>query len=211
MLRPEGVRVTSSRELVRAYLPGFCPAAIAGPVEHRARGDQGTGRAPHDVVGIRVGIGQDVFQQAVGELAVTGEAPGDHEDAALPGKEPCLAALGKLDARHDVGLALPGGQRRPRRAGQVERRLRTATTPQRVERPDHAGGAHIERLQRLRRPPAVPLVGRPQRRRIVSGVDIVDDRPDRVAHATLVPGLVGERLERVRPIQHLGRSLENAY
>ena len=73
---------------------------------------------------------------------------------------------------------------------------------QHVERPDHAGRADVEVLHRRRRLPAVPLVGRPERVGVVRRVDVGDDRADRVADARFVPRRVGQRLERLRPVEH---------
>ena len=76
-----------------------------------------------------------------------------------------------------------------------------AEPAQGVERPEHAGGADVEVLQRQLRLPAVPLVRRPERgveRRV--GVD--HDLADRVADARLVPRLVGQRLEVLRLVEH---------
>ena len=67
---------------------------------------------------------------------------------------------------------------------------------------DHAGGADVEVLHRRRRLPAVPLVGRPERVGVVGRVDIGHDAADRVVDRAVVPRRVGQRLERLRPVEH---------
>jgi hypothetical protein len=85
---------------------------------------------------------------------------------------------------------------RPQRGGgEVERRRRVAAASERVERPDHGGGADIEVLERQVRPPAVPLVRGPERRCIERRIGVRDDRGDRVSDTSRVPRLVGQSLE----------------
>jgi hypothetical protein len=70
-----------------------------------------------------------------------------------------------------------------------------AASPQRVERPDHAGRTDVESLQRQRLLPPVPFVGGPERIGIERRVGVGDDRGDRVLDARRVPRLVSQPLK----------------
>ncbi len=70
---------------------------------------------------------------------------------------------------------------------------------ERVQRPHDAGRAAVEILQGRRRPVGVCFGGRPEPDRIERHGD---DRADRRADAPLIPGLVRQRLERLRPVEH---------
>jgi hypothetical protein len=77
-----------------------------------------------------------------------------------------------------------------------------AASPQRVERPDHAGPAEVEVLERQRLLPPVPFVRGPERVGVERRVSVGDDRRDRVLDARRIPGLVDQRLELGWVVQH---------
>ena len=201
-LRPEPVGIACRPEGVRALAPRLAPSLLAGPVGHRARGVHRPGDAPHHLVRLVADVLPDAREQVVRDLRVRREAPGNGEDAGLAPEQGRLRPARQLVAGDEVGLTTPRGERARRGVGQVELRLRVAAPLQDVERPDDAGRADVEILQRQRRLPAVPLVRRPQLVAAVRGVGVRDDLADRCADAPLVPRLVRQRLECLRPVEH---------
>ena len=133
---------------------------------------------------------------------VPGQPPGDQQDPALARQESRLGSRGQLDLTHQVRLGPPGLERTPGRRLEVDPTLGQTPPPQLVERPEHAGRADVEALHRERSVPAVPIVRRPETVRVEGRVRVGDDRPDRLAHARLVPRRVGDRLEGLRPVEH---------
>src|SRR3954452_22571568 len=77
-----------------------------------------------------------------------------------------------------------------------------AASPQRVERPDHAGRTNVEAFQRQRLLPPVPFVRGPERIGIEYRVSVGDDRGDRVLDARRVPRLFSQPLELSWVVQH---------
>ena len=140
--------------------------------------------------------------QAVGELRARRQPPGDEDDSRLAQEERRLARL--RDVPVDVVRPLPEALEVPHReVGEVERRLGVPAPSERVESPEDARGADVELLHRARRVPAIPLVRAPQELRPAETcVGVGDDLADRPSHALLVPRRIGERVERLRPVQH---------
>ena len=84
-----------------------------------------------------------------------------------------------------------------------------ATALEGCQRPHDARGADVESLERRRRLPRVPLLGRPERLGVVGGVGVGDDALDLATHPAFVPGAIGQRVERLGPVEH-GERLEAA-
>jgi hypothetical protein len=141
--------------------------------------------------------------ERVGELRASGEPPGHEQEAGLAGEQGRLRRRRHLaSVAAQVRLGTPELERPPCGRGEIDPRLRVPAAAQRVERPDDSAGADVELLQRRRRLPQIPLVRRPQPDRVERVVGIGDDRVDRRADTRLVPLFVGERLERVRLLEH---------
>ena len=153
-LRPEAVRVAAGGERVRRLAGQVVPA-------HGDGGDERSGRPPHEVLGLVGEVGADAVTQVVFERMA--EPAGDEQDPGLAGEEPRRARLGDDLPFHVVRLGTPALERAQRGCRQVERRLGETAAPQVVERPDHAGRADVEVLQRQRSVLAVPLVRGPER------------------------------------------------
>jgi len=166
------------------------------------RGEHRAGCAPHDLDRLVVGVLPNALVQALGELGGRLDEPRGHEDPALPGEEACLGGRRQLDAPHQVGLPPPALVCARHGAHEVEDAVRAATAAQRVQRPEHAGGADVEVLERQGRLPALPLPGRPERCVVERLLGRFDDRLDRVAHARLAPRRLRERLERAGVEEH---------
>ena len=111
--------------------------------------------------------------------------------------------------RRGVRLGALELERSQRGAGEVERGLGVAASPQRVERPDHAGCTDVEVLHRQRLLPPVPFVRGPERLPIERRVGVGDDRRDCVHNALGIPQLVGQRFELGWFVEH-GSTLREA-
>ena len=205
-LRPEPVRLALAPDGVGDLPPGFGPALIARPAPHRRRGDERARGAPHDLVRLALDALLHPSKQVVREPVVPGQLPGDEEDARLAGEQPGLRAPRQLDPLHQIRLLAPALDRARRRRAEVEGRRRRAAPPQSVQRPQHPGGARVQRLERQRCLPGVPLVRRPELVGVESGVRVGHHHRDPVANAAVDPRLVGQWLVRLRPVEH-GRTL----
>jgi len=97
--------------------------------------------------------------------------------------------------RREARLSTLELERARRGAGEVERGLGPAASPERVERPDHAGRPDVEVLQRERLLPPIPFVRGPERIGVERGGGIRDDRGDGVFDPRRIPRLVDQRLE----------------
>src|SRR5918912_168900 len=93
-------------------------------------------------------------------------------------------------------------ERAQRGGGEVQRGFGVAASPQRVERPDHAGRTNVEVLQRQRFLPPFPFVRGPEPLRIERRVGVGDDRRDRVLNARRGPRLVSQPLKLSWVVQH---------
>ena len=130
--------------------------------------------------------------QLVRERGVGGEPEGDEQWPRLAAEERRRVVM---LIRRGVRLRALELDRAQRGGGEVERGLGVAASPQRVERPDHAGRTDVEVLQRQRLLPPVPFVRGPERVGIERRVSVGDDRGDRVHDARGIPRLVGQRFE----------------
>ncbi len=89
-----------------------------------------------------------------------------------------------------------------RELAEIEPRLRVPTLAQIGQRPQHACCTDEDVLQRARRAPAIPVVGAPEELRPAErAIRVGDDLADASADPRLVPRLVGERLEVLRPVE----------
>src|SRR6187431_164088 len=69
--------------------------------------------------------------------------------------------------------------------------------------PQDACSAAVQVLQRARRTPAIPILRGPEKLRPTEcSIRVVHDLADAGADPILVPGLVGERLEILGPVEH---------
>jgi hypothetical protein len=73
------------------------------------------------------------------------------------------------------------------------------------ERPHDPGCADVESLQRRRRLPGVPPLGRPQPLRVVRGVSVGHDALDLATYPAFVPRTVGQRVEGLGLVEHATR------
>ncbi len=133
-------------------------------------------------------------EELIGELGAGREAPGNEQDAALPGEKSRVGTRGEIRPVREVGQPPPGLERAERGGREVDRRLGVAAPAKRIERPDHARSPYVQSLERRRRLVDVPLVRRPQRVGIEGPIDICHDPSNRLTNALFVPRLVRERL-----------------
>jgi hypothetical protein len=201
-LRPETLLVALAPELLRALAPRVGPTVLARPLEHRPGGEHRPGRAPHQLGSGVAGVRDEVRMEVVGEAVVGRQPPRDGEDPRLAAEEARLRGRRQLDLRGKPRSLAPRLEGSLRCRREVERGLRVAPAPKCVQRPDDARSTDVEVRERQRHRPGVPVVGRPQRRRVVRRVAIRNDLGDAVADAPLVPRLVRERLERLGPVEH---------
>jgi hypothetical protein len=139
----------------------------------------------------------------VRERGIGGEPEGNEQRPRLAGEERRRVVM---LIRREVRLRPLELKHAQRGRGEIERGLGMAASPQRVERPDHAGRTDMESLQRQQLLPPVPFVRRPERSGIELRVAVGDDRRDRIFDACRIPRLVGERLELRWFVEH-GASL----
>src|SRR5205823_8218955 len=129
------------------------------------------------------------------------------EDTGLAREQCALARRRQLDSLHVVRppteeLDVSGCE-----VLQVERRFRIALPLQSMKSPKHSGGSDVEVLHRARAAPEVPFVRRPEELRAPEGrFGIRDDLANSGACLLHTPFGVGQRLERLRPIErHFSR------
>ena len=205
-LRPQPVRprvvATAPRRSPCNCVP---PSSRAGPLAHRARGEQRAGSAPHqlvrlvvDVLLARAGAGRArdrAFGRAATRRARIPLSPLSRADSGGDGSSsPAMKSGASRNAASVRAAAAEIDLRSPRgRAGAARRAPRM--TPAAPTYRFFIGS---------RRLPAVPLVGRPERVGVERRVDVGDDPADRRAHALLVPRRLRQRLERLRPVEHGG-------
>jgi hypothetical protein len=108
----------------------------------------------------------------------------------------------RLDDRGSGSRSTPPVSGSLDRAREVRSHLRVPASPDRFEREHDTGGSAVERFQRHRFLPSVLVMGRPQGLRIERLVRCVHDLLDSSTDVPFVPRLVGEWLERLRPIEH---------
>jgi hypothetical protein len=111
-----------------------------------------------------------------------------------------------VSPKYRLACEWTGGSRRggksgsARQASTVRRApdLGVAAAPERVEPPQGAGRARVQRRQRQPRAAAVPFLDRgPERPRVERLLRTCDDRADPGPYVGLAPPLVRERLERL--------------
>jgi hypothetical protein len=137
--------------------------------------------------------------EVVRERRIGGEPEGDEQRSCLAAEQRCRVVM---LIRRGVRLGAFELERAQRGRGEVERGFGVAASPQRVERPDHAGRTNVEALQRQRLLPPVPFVRGPERIEIKRRVGVGDDRGDRVLDAHRIPRLVGQPLKLSWVVQH---------
>src|SRR5436190_9366081 len=199
VLPPEPVVSAALAQRYGRFARGIRPARLAGPFVHRQSGEQRPGCAPHHVVSRVRDVGAHERVQVVRKGGLGGEPEGDQQRPGL-----------SLEQRRLVVMLIRRGVRRrtheleraQRGCGEVERRLRMAAPAQRVERPDHTGGADVEVLHRERSSPSVPFVGEPETFGIEGRIGVADDPRDRLLDPGWIPGLVGQRLELAWFVEH---------
>ena len=143
--RPQAVVLASPHQLVGALLPGRQPARVACPLVHGVGSEHRSRRAPHDLVGVVVGVLGDALEERVRDLVVRRKLPGDGENARLTREQAGAGGGGELDALHEVRLCPPGRRTLRAASGEVEPALGVTAALEGAERPDDAGGAHVER------------------------------------------------------------------
>jgi hypothetical protein len=196
VLPPEPVVAPAGTQGCGRLARRVLPARLAGPLAHRQCDEERPGRTPADVVR-RVGdVRADERMQVVRQRRIGGEPEGDEQRPGLTAEERrrVVMLIGREVRSRPLQL-----DRAQRGGGEVERALGVASSPQRVQRPDHAGGARVEALQRQRLLPSVPLVSRPERIAIERRVGVGDDVGDRTLDALRNPRLVDQTLE-LRPL-----------
>ena len=180
------------------------PALVARPIEQRPRGKKPARRAPHHFVGIALAALEDPrFDQRL-ERHVPSDTPRDHEVAGLAAEEAGVGCPRQLEVLRfrELRRLTRTLERPPRGCREVDSDVGVPSAPERIERPDDPRGSAIETRERRRRPPRVPLLRRPQRHRVEPFLGIRDDRADPASNALLVPRLVRQLLECVRPKEH---------
>ena len=203
LLRPEPVFVAPGHECLGALAPGVRPTLFPGPLVHRVSGEHRPGRAPHQLLERVVSVLAGALKQELGRLRPRIQPPRYEQQACLSPQEGRFALRRELDLGcAEIRLLTPELQSPVERGGEVDGRFRVAAAAERIERPDHATRAAVEILHGHRRAPRIPFIGRPEAVRIESSPGVGDDRADPRANALFVPGLVGERLELVRRVEH---------
>ncbi len=145
VLPPEPVVAAAGTQRRGRLASRLLPTRLARPFAERQGGEQRAGCAPIDVVGRVGGVGQDERVQLVGERRVGGEPEGDEQRPRFAHEERSRVVM---LIRSGVRLGALELDRAQRSASEVERGLGVAASPQRVERPDHAGCPDVEVLQR---------------------------------------------------------------
>ena len=96
LLRPQAVGVAAREKRCRALVPGLAPSQLLCPVEHATRGDERSGRAPHDLVGLVVDVLADASVERVGEVGLGASRNAASRIPASPLGAPTRARLGKV-------------------------------------------------------------------------------------------------------------------
>ena len=128
-LHPETVAVASRPQRLGAFVPAVAPAAVAGPFQHRARGDERTGRTPHHLLGRVVDVRANERKEIVREPVTRGKPPRDEEDAGLACHHGRIARIGELHSLRKVGSGAKELDVAHAQVGEVESRLGVATPP----------------------------------------------------------------------------------
>ena len=141
--------------------------------------------------------------EGVGEDEVVRQPKADEEDPRLARQKRRGARLGQVRPPSEVGLRPLSLERAEGERADVQPRFRMASIPEIGECPQHTCSAAVEILERTRRSPAIPGLRRPEKLRPTErSIRVVDDLADAGADPILVPGLVGERLEVLGPVEH---------
>ena len=207
-LRPEAVLVARFPDRVGGRLPDLRPALVPGPVQQRPRGKQPARCAPHHLVGVALAALENPSLDRLHERRVPGDAPRDHEVAGLAAEEPGVRCSRQLEVLRFRELrCLTRTLERPLRCRrEVDPAVGVPPAPECVQRPYDSRSSAVETGERRRRPPRVPLLRGPERHGVEPLLGIGDDRADAAPSTLLVPRLLCQGLECLRPKEHLRTS-----
>jgi hypothetical protein len=178
-------------------VPRRAPARVAGSLEHRVGDREPARAAPQQLERVALGRGDGQLGEPVGDRGLPRQQPGDERDPGLA--EPQAAGGAELGPPA-VALERLAGQPRVVVPGLVQPRPREV-----VERPQHAGGAEVDAVQRIGRlPVVVERVQRPPLAVAQRPVRVAGDRPDRRLRGGRAPCGVPQRLVGGRVEQHAG-------